>query len=59
MKNLKKTLRLLGLIVIIALASVLPVPVTFYRKDNQPKFKIEQIDKKKEDDNENELELFS
>jgi len=32
------------LILMIALASVLPVPITFYRKDNLPKYLIEQID---------------
>ncbi|WP_298339202.1 hypothetical protein [uncultured Algibacter sp.] len=49
MKTLKKTLRLFALVIMIALASILPVPVTFYRKDNLPKFKIEQIDKKRDD----------
>lgn len=59
MKRLKKTLRLLALVIMITLASILPVPITFYRKDNLPKFKIEQIDKKKEDEDEDDLELFS
>lgn len=49
MKTLKKTLRLFALVIMIALASILPVPVTFYRKDNLPNFKIEQIDKKRDD----------
>ena len=47
MYNFKKALRLLALVLLITLASALPVPITFYRKDNLPKFKIEQIDKKK------------
>lgn len=51
--NIKRYLRLFALILMIALASVLPIPITFYRKDNLPKFKIEQIDKK-EDDTEND-----
>jgi len=41
----KKLLRLFALIIMIALASILPVPITFYRKDNLPKYLIEQIDK--------------
>ncbi|HMC01905.1 MAG TPA: hypothetical protein VKN14_12790 [Flavobacteriaceae bacterium] len=44
MKLFKKGLRLMVLILMIALASVLPVPITFYRKDNLPKYLIEQID---------------
>jgi len=44
MKLFKKGLRLMILILMIALASVLPVPITFYRKDNLPKYLIEQID---------------
>lgn len=59
MQTFKKWLRLLALALIIALASVLPVPINFYRKDNLPKYTIEQVDKK-EDDNESEdiKELF-
>ncbi|MDO5971226.1 hypothetical protein Q4Q35_15570 [Flavivirga aquimarina] len=55
----KKLLRLLALIFMIALASVLPVPITFQSKDNLPKFNIEQIDKKEEDvESEDIKELF-
>lgn len=46
MKILLKNLRLLALLMMIALASILPVPITFYRKDNLPKFKIELVDRK-------------
>lgn len=53
MKTFKRTLRLVALILIIALASVLPVPITFYRKDNLPKYLIEQIDTK-DDETESE-----
>ncbi|MDD7886474.1 hypothetical protein [Flavivirga sp. 57AJ16] len=53
MKTLKKALRLFALILMIALASVLPVPMTFYKKDHLPKYTIELVDKK-EDDNESE-----
>ncbi|AUP80397.1 hypothetical protein [Flavivirga eckloniae] len=49
MKTLKKTLRLFALIFIIALASVLPVPMVFYKKDNLPKYTIELIEKKNDD----------
>ncbi len=59
MKSIKKALRLLALIFIIALASVLPVPITFYRKDNMPKFKIEQIDKKKDDTKKDDIKAIS
>lgn len=49
MKTLQKTIRLLALALMIGLASILPIPITFYRKDNLPKFKIEQVDKKEND----------
>jgi len=39
----------------IGLASILPVPITFYRKDDTPKYVIEQIDTK-EGDSEKDLE---
>ena len=42
----------------IALASVLPVPLIFYKKDKQPKYFMEQIDEKKDDDKEDIKELF-
>ena len=59
MKTFKRILKLVALILLIALASILPVPITFYRKDNLPKYLIEQIDAK-EDGTENEdiKELF-
>lgn len=57
--KIKKLLRLIALILLIALASILPVPITFYRKDNTPKFKIEQLDKKENDIEKDDLkELF-
>ncbi|MDT0559312.1 hypothetical protein RM697_11665 [Ichthyenterobacterium sp. W332] len=57
--NFKKAMRLAALILLIALACVLPVPITTYRKDNLPKHLIENVDIKEEDDKENDLELFS
>jgi len=44
--KIKRFIRLLALILIIAMASVLPVPILFYNKDKLPKHLIEQIDKK-------------
>lgn len=59
MQTFKKWLRLLALALIIALASVLPVPINFYRKDNLPKYTIEQVDKKEDDDESEDIkELF-
>ena len=48
--NLKRLLRLVALFLFIAIACVLPFPMTFKRKDNLPKDLTEQIDKKKETD---------
>ena len=56
MKTFKKGLRLIALALIIGLACVLPVPINFYRKDNLPKYTIEQIDTK--DDNEDDVKEF-
>jgi len=50
MKTFKRFLRLSALALMIALASVLPVPITFYRKDDLPKFLIEQLDQKEDED---------
>lgn len=59
MKTCKRILKLVALILIIVLASILPVPITFYRKDNSPKYLIEQIDaKENETENEDIKELF-
>ena len=37
----------------VALASVLPVPIAFYKKDNLPKYTIELVEEK-DDDTEHE-----
>lgn len=58
MKSFKKSLRLLTLVVMVGLACLLPVPITFHRKDNMPKFKIEQIDKKLEDNDKEEIKAI-
>ena len=57
--KLKRIMRLFGLVIIIVLASFLPVPITFYRKDNLPKYTIEKIDKKEDDTKKDDIkELF-
>lgn len=57
--KLKRIMRLLALVIIIALASFLPVPITFYRKDNLPKYTIEKVDKKEDELKEDDIkELF-
>lgn len=53
--QLKNTLKLLAYALIIALASVLPIPMTIYFKDNLPKHLIEMVDKKKEEDEKDEI----
>jgi hypothetical protein len=47
--KIKRLLRILALILMIATASVLPVPILFYNKVKLSKYLIEQIDKKKSD----------
>ncbi len=39
----------------IAMASVLPVPISFFTKDKQPQYLIEQIDNKEEDADEEDV----
>jgi hypothetical protein len=57
--TLKRFLRLLALAVIIAMASIIPVPITFAKKDNLPKYLIEQLDTKENEDDEDDIkELF-
>ena len=56
--KLKETIRVLALIFMIALASVLPVPMTFYSKDNLPQNLIGMVDKKDEEDEEDETKAL-
>ena len=57
--KIKRILRLLALILVIAMASVLPVPITFFNKDKQPKYLIEQIDTTEDDSEKDDIkELF-
>lgn len=48
--RIKKFLRFLMLFIFIIMACIVPFPIKFYKKDNLPSFKIEQIDKKEEDE---------
>jgi len=58
--RIKKFLRFLMLLVFIIIASIIPFPIKFYKKDNLPSYEIEQIDKKEEDENtENDYQAFS
>ncbi len=57
--KIKRLLRLLALVLMIAMASILPVPITFFNKDKLPKFVIEQIDEKDEDTEKEDIkEIF-
>ena len=58
--RIKKFLRFLTLLIFITIASFVPFPIKFYRKDNLPSFEIEQIDKKQDDENtEEDYQAFS
>ncbi len=57
--NFKKTLRLLAWLMLLVIACIVPVPITFTKKDKLPKYLIEQIDTKDEDENQDDIkELF-
>ncbi|WP_455170517.1 hypothetical protein [Aegicerativicinus sediminis] len=53
--KLKRHLRFCAFLFFIILASIVPVPFKFYLKDNLPTFKIEQVDKKEEDEAQEEI----
>lgn len=55
--KIKQIIRLLALILFIAMASVLPVPILFYNKDKMPNYLLEQIDKK-EYENEDDIKAI-
>jgi len=42
----------------IALACVLPVPLTFVKKDNLPKFLIEKVELEEEKEDDEEVAMF-
>ena len=43
MKKLNRVLRLIVLILVICMASIIPVPITFHSRDNLPKDLIELV----------------
>ena len=47
--KIQRTLKLMALMLMIAMASVLLVPISFFTKDNQPKYLIEYIEMKDDD----------
>lgn len=53
--KLKRILRLLALALFIGLACILPIPLSITRKDDTPKYFIEQIDQNEEDGNEDDI----
>lgn len=58
--RIKKFIRFFMLFIFIVIASILPFPIKFYRKDDLPSYEIEQIDEKEEDENEeDDYQLFS
>lgn len=58
--RIKKFMRFVMLVIFIVMASIIPFPIKFHKKDNTPSFTIEQIDKKEEEENtENDYQAFS
>ena len=55
MKKLKKILRLIVLILVICMASIIPVPINFYAKDNLPKDLIELVVKQNDDEQDRDI----
>lgn len=59
MKTFKRIMRSFLLLIMIAMASVLPVPILFYGKDNLPKNLTELVEDFDEDDEEDDIkQLF-
>lgn len=56
--RLKKFMRFLTLLFFLLIASIVPFPLKYYRKDNLPTYKIEQLDNKKEENHEEEEKRF-
>lgn len=48
--KVKKTLRLIVLMLFIAIACILPFPLSLKRKDDLPKFPITQVDLEEENE---------
>mgnify|MGYP001827728155 CR=1 FL=1 len=59
MKRFKRFLRLFLLVLMIGMASVLPVPILFYGKDNLPKNLTELVENTEDEDEDDDIkELF-
>ena len=59
MQTFKRFLRLFLLLLMIGMASILPVPILFYGKDNLPKNLIEHVENTEDDDEDDDIkELF-
>jgi len=57
--KIKRILRLIAFALMIGLACILPGPKTFSRKDDVPKYLIEQMDTKDDKEEDDDLkELF-
>ncbi|NAS12977.1 hypothetical protein [Poritiphilus flavus] len=50
--RIKKIIRLLAVIAMVGIASVVPFPINYRRKDEFPKVKIEQLDEEEESNEE-------
>jgi len=51
---LRKWCRFVTLLFFVILAAIIPVPIIFYQKDKLPTFRIEQFDRKEDEENEDE-----
>lgn len=58
MKKLKRFLRLVLLMLMIGMASILPVPILLYGKDNLPKNLTEQVETTEDEDDEEEMNAY-
>ena len=57
--KIKRILRLIALVLMMAMASVLSVPISIFTKDNQTKYLIEQIDTKEDNEEDDDIkEIF-
>jgi len=54
-----KYLRFFMLLLYIIIASIIPFPIKFYKKDHLPTYTIEQIDKQEENENLDDESKFS
>lgn len=52
--NIKRYVRLVLLVCMIAIAAAIPVPMKFFSKDDLPKNLTEQIDTKEDDEEEDD-----